>query len=139
MNELNTLISSFFEEHNLPYELHHENNFLKYIFELKLPNEKILGGLICGDKPDIKGRISYIIRINLHYQNLNNNFINDILNKYNYKSHYFKTYIDINNQLFIETHQLLDYLSLPYNLNTIFNSLINHGYSLENFCKDLQK
>jgi len=139
MNELNALISNFFENHNLSFELHHENNYFKYIFEIKLAKEKILGGLICSDKPDIKGRVSYIIRINLHYQSSNNTFLNDTINKFNYKSPYFKAYIDLNNQLFIETHQLLDYLTLPYNLNTILNSLINYQYSLQAFCDDLQK
>ncbi len=124
MSTIEGKIKKVFSYLKVEYELVKEKYQLYFIFKINLRQGKIEAGLICNQKFSENGYINYLIQINLGEITTFDYQLLDIINSYNYKSAYYKTYINDDKEIIIETNQTCLAENLDIHLQIIIETLL---------------
>lgn len=129
MSTIEGKIKKVFSYLKVEYELVKEKYQLYFIFKINLRQGKIEAGLICNQKFNENGYINYLIQINLGEITTFDYQLLDIINSYNYKSAYYKTYINDDKEIIIETNQTCLAENLDIHLQIIIETLLKQENS----------
>ena len=124
MSTIEGKIKKVFSYLKVEYELVKEKYQLYFIFKINLRQGKIEAGIICNQKFSENGYINYLIQINLGEITTFDYQLLDIINSYNYKSAYYKTYINDDKEIIIETNQTCLAENLDIHLQIIIETLL---------------
>ncbi len=124
MSTIEGKIKKVFSYLKVEYELVKEKDQLYFIFKINLRQGKIEAGLICNQKFSENGYINYLIQINLGEITTFDYQLLDVINSYNYKSAYYKTYINDDKEIIIETNQTCLAENLDIHLQIIIETLL---------------